>query len=79
MVLSPLRRLRDKLGAGILDLMFNAAGERDKTLRASELFGTIVLLRIREPWGVAPRQLVAIRKLQHPPSRGKETTSGADT
>lgn len=47
-VLTQILRLRDELGAGILDLTFHDAGKRDKTLRAIELFGTRVLPRMRE-------------------------------
>jgi alkanesulfonate monooxygenase SsuD/methylene tetrahydromethanopterin reductase-like flavin-dependent oxidoreductase (luciferase family) len=46
-VLAQVRRIRDELGAGILDLVVGAQlGER--TLRSIELFGTKVLPRIRE-------------------------------
>ena len=42
-----MRRIRDELGAGILDLVVGAQlGER--TLRSIELFGTKVLPRMRE-------------------------------
>jgi alkanesulfonate monooxygenase SsuD/methylene tetrahydromethanopterin reductase-like flavin-dependent oxidoreductase (luciferase family) len=46
-VVGQIRAIREKLGAGILDLIFQPVG-RDKTLRAIELFGTKVLPRIRE-------------------------------
>jgi alkanesulfonate monooxygenase SsuD/methylene tetrahydromethanopterin reductase-like flavin-dependent oxidoreductase (luciferase family) len=39
--------IRDKLGCGILDLIFQPTG-RDKTLKAIELFGTKVLPQIRD-------------------------------
>jgi len=46
-VLAQVRRIRDELGAGILDLVIGAQlGER--TLRSIELFGTKVLPRMRE-------------------------------
>ena len=46
-VLGQIRTIREKLGAGILDLIFQPVG-RDKTLRAIELFGTRVLPRMRD-------------------------------
>ena len=46
-VLGQIRTISEKLGAGILDLIFQPVG-RDKTLRAIELFGTRVLPRMRE-------------------------------
>jgi alkanesulfonate monooxygenase SsuD/methylene tetrahydromethanopterin reductase-like flavin-dependent oxidoreductase (luciferase family) len=46
-VLTQVRRIRDALGAGVLDLVVGAQlGER--TLRSIELFGTKVLPRLRE-------------------------------
>jgi alkanesulfonate monooxygenase SsuD/methylene tetrahydromethanopterin reductase-like flavin-dependent oxidoreductase (luciferase family) len=46
-VLGQARRIRDELGAGILEVVFSPVG-REKTLRAIELFGTGVLPRLRE-------------------------------
>lgn len=46
-VLKQIERIRDALGAGILDLMLAPVG-RDRMLRAIELFGTKVLPRMRE-------------------------------
>jgi hypothetical protein len=46
-VLSQIRALRDEVGCGILDLIFQPVG-RDKTLKAIELFGRKVLPRMRE-------------------------------
>jgi alkanesulfonate monooxygenase SsuD/methylene tetrahydromethanopterin reductase-like flavin-dependent oxidoreductase (luciferase family) len=46
-VVRQITRLRDELGCGILDLIFQPVG-RDKTLKAIELFGTQVLPRMRE-------------------------------
>ena len=45
-VLKQICAIRDALGCGILDLIFQPVG-RDKTLKAIELFGTKVLPRIR--------------------------------
>jgi alkanesulfonate monooxygenase SsuD/methylene tetrahydromethanopterin reductase-like flavin-dependent oxidoreductase (luciferase family) len=45
--LAQVRRIRDELGAGILDLVVGAQ-LGDKTLRSIELFGTKVLPRMRE-------------------------------
>jgi hypothetical protein len=45
--LEQVRRIRDELGAGVLDLVVGAQlGER--TLRSIELFGKKVLPRLRE-------------------------------
>jgi alkanesulfonate monooxygenase SsuD/methylene tetrahydromethanopterin reductase-like flavin-dependent oxidoreductase (luciferase family) len=46
-VVQQIKRIRDELGAGILDCTI-AAQLGDKTLRSIELFGTKVLPRIRE-------------------------------
>jgi alkanesulfonate monooxygenase SsuD/methylene tetrahydromethanopterin reductase-like flavin-dependent oxidoreductase (luciferase family) len=46
-VLKQIRTVRDALGCGILDLIFQPVG-REKTLKAIELFGTDVLPRMRE-------------------------------
>ena len=46
-VLGQVQDVQQKLGAGILDLIFLATGH-DKTLKALELFGTRVLPRMRE-------------------------------
>jgi alkanesulfonate monooxygenase SsuD/methylene tetrahydromethanopterin reductase-like flavin-dependent oxidoreductase (luciferase family) len=46
-VVSQIRALREEVGCGILDLIFQPVG-RDKTLKAIELFGRDVLPRIRE-------------------------------
>jgi alkanesulfonate monooxygenase SsuD/methylene tetrahydromethanopterin reductase-like flavin-dependent oxidoreductase (luciferase family) len=46
-VFKQLKRVRDELGAGILDLSLGAQ-LGDKTLRSIELFGTKVLPRMRE-------------------------------
>jgi alkanesulfonate monooxygenase SsuD/methylene tetrahydromethanopterin reductase-like flavin-dependent oxidoreductase (luciferase family) len=46
-VLSQIRTIRDEVGAGILDLMFQPVG-REKTLQAIERFGTKVLPRMRD-------------------------------
>jgi alkanesulfonate monooxygenase SsuD/methylene tetrahydromethanopterin reductase-like flavin-dependent oxidoreductase (luciferase family) len=46
-VLAQARRIRDELGAGILELVFSPVG-RERTLRSIELFGTRVLPRLRE-------------------------------
>ncbi|MDP8922106.1 MAG: LLM class flavin-dependent oxidoreductase [Chloroflexota bacterium] len=46
-VVAQIGRIRDELGAGILDLTFQPVGQ-EKTLRAIELFGTSILPRIRE-------------------------------
>jgi alkanesulfonate monooxygenase SsuD/methylene tetrahydromethanopterin reductase-like flavin-dependent oxidoreductase (luciferase family) len=46
-VLSQIRTIRDEVGAGILDLMFQPVG-REKTLQAIEQFGTKVLPRMRD-------------------------------
>ena len=46
-VLSQIRALRDDLGAGILEVIFQPVG-RDKMLRSMELFGEKVLPRMRE-------------------------------
>ena len=46
-VLAQVRRIRDELGAGVLDLVVGAQlGER--TLHSIELFGAKVLPRMRE-------------------------------
>ncbi|HKF78906.1 MAG TPA: LLM class flavin-dependent oxidoreductase [Candidatus Dormibacteraeota bacterium] len=45
-VLAQARRIRDELGAGILEVVFSPMA-REKTLRAIELFGTRVLPRLR--------------------------------
>jgi alkanesulfonate monooxygenase SsuD/methylene tetrahydromethanopterin reductase-like flavin-dependent oxidoreductase (luciferase family) len=46
-VLEQIRSVRDALGCGILDLIFQPVG-RDKTLQAIELFGTQVLPCMRD-------------------------------
>jgi hypothetical protein len=46
-VLAQVRRIRDELGAGILDLVVGAQ-LGDRTLHSIELFGTKVLPRMRE-------------------------------
>jgi alkanesulfonate monooxygenase SsuD/methylene tetrahydromethanopterin reductase-like flavin-dependent oxidoreductase (luciferase family) len=46
-VLSQIRTIRDEVGAGILDLMFQPVG-REKTLQAIEQFGTKVLPPMRD-------------------------------
>jgi alkanesulfonate monooxygenase SsuD/methylene tetrahydromethanopterin reductase-like flavin-dependent oxidoreductase (luciferase family) len=46
-VLKQVKRIRDELGAGILDLVV-ASQLGDKTLGAIELFGTKVLPRMHE-------------------------------
>jgi alkanesulfonate monooxygenase SsuD/methylene tetrahydromethanopterin reductase-like flavin-dependent oxidoreductase (luciferase family) len=46
-VLKQICTIRDALGCGILDLIFQPVG-RDKTLKAIELFGTKVLPRMRD-------------------------------
>ena len=46
-VLSQVRWIRDELGAGILDLIFQPVG-RDKQRKSMELFGTQVLPRMRD-------------------------------
>jgi alkanesulfonate monooxygenase SsuD/methylene tetrahydromethanopterin reductase-like flavin-dependent oxidoreductase (luciferase family) len=46
-VLNQVRTVRDALGCGILDLIFQPVG-REKTLKAIELFGTDVLPRMRD-------------------------------
>jgi hypothetical protein len=46
-VLAQVRRIRDELGAGIVDLVVGAQ-LGDKTLRSIELFGTKVLPQMRE-------------------------------
>ncbi|MBM3486383.1 MAG: LLM class flavin-dependent oxidoreductase, partial [Alphaproteobacteria bacterium] len=46
-VLKQIKRIRDELGAGVLDLVV-ASQLGDKTLKAIELFGTKVLPRMRE-------------------------------
>jgi alkanesulfonate monooxygenase SsuD/methylene tetrahydromethanopterin reductase-like flavin-dependent oxidoreductase (luciferase family) len=46
-VLSQIRALRDEVGCGILDLIFQPVGH-DKTLKAIELFGRKVLPCMRE-------------------------------
>jgi alkanesulfonate monooxygenase SsuD/methylene tetrahydromethanopterin reductase-like flavin-dependent oxidoreductase (luciferase family) len=46
-VLEQIRSVRDTLGRGILDLIFQPVG-RDKTLKAIELFGTQVLPCMRD-------------------------------
>jgi alkanesulfonate monooxygenase SsuD/methylene tetrahydromethanopterin reductase-like flavin-dependent oxidoreductase (luciferase family) len=46
-VLKQIERVRDALGCGILDLIFQPLG-RDKTLRSIELFGTEVLPHMRD-------------------------------
>jgi alkanesulfonate monooxygenase SsuD/methylene tetrahydromethanopterin reductase-like flavin-dependent oxidoreductase (luciferase family) len=46
-VLAQARRIRDEVGAGILEVAFSPLG-RERTLRAIELFGTAVLPRLRE-------------------------------
>jgi alkanesulfonate monooxygenase SsuD/methylene tetrahydromethanopterin reductase-like flavin-dependent oxidoreductase (luciferase family) len=45
-VLAQARRIRDELGAGILEVVFSPMG-RERTLHAIELFGTGVLPRLR--------------------------------
>ena len=49
-VVEQIRRCRDEVGAGVVDLMFQNPGSRDLgfLMRALELFGTKVLPRIRE-------------------------------
>lgn len=47
-VLTQIRRIREALGVGILDLVFYDGRGHDATLRALELFGTQVLPRIRD-------------------------------
>lgn len=46
-VLAQARRIRDELGAGILELVFSPLG-RERTLQSIELFGTRVLPRLRD-------------------------------
>ena len=46
-VLKQLQRVRDEVGAGVVDLIF-AGGTPDKTRRSMELFGTQVLPRMHE-------------------------------
>jgi len=46
-VLAQARRIRDEVGAGILEVVFSPMG-REKTLRSIELFGTRVLPRLHE-------------------------------
>ncbi|MBV8714476.1 MAG: LLM class flavin-dependent oxidoreductase, partial [Chloroflexi bacterium] len=46
-VLSQIRAIRDSLGCGILDLIFQPVGA-DKLRKAIELFGTKVLPRMRD-------------------------------
>jgi alkanesulfonate monooxygenase SsuD/methylene tetrahydromethanopterin reductase-like flavin-dependent oxidoreductase (luciferase family) len=46
-VLAQARRIRDELGAGILEVAFTPVG-RERTLHAIELFGTRVLPRLHE-------------------------------
>jgi hypothetical protein len=46
-VLNQICTIRESLGCGILDLIFQPVG-RDKTLKAIELFGTQVLPRMRD-------------------------------
>jgi alkanesulfonate monooxygenase SsuD/methylene tetrahydromethanopterin reductase-like flavin-dependent oxidoreductase (luciferase family) len=46
-VVRQIRAIRDEVGCGILDLIFQPVG-RDKTLKAIELFGRKVLPCIRE-------------------------------
>ena len=46
-VLAQARRIRDEVGAGILEVAFTPLG-RERTLRAIELFGTAVLPRLRD-------------------------------
>jgi alkanesulfonate monooxygenase SsuD/methylene tetrahydromethanopterin reductase-like flavin-dependent oxidoreductase (luciferase family) len=46
-VIAQIRAIRDAIGCGILDLIFQPVG-RDKQLKAIELFGTKVLPRIRD-------------------------------
>jgi alkanesulfonate monooxygenase SsuD/methylene tetrahydromethanopterin reductase-like flavin-dependent oxidoreductase (luciferase family) len=46
-VLAQARRIRDELGAGILEVVFSPIA-RERTLHAIELFGTCVLPRLRE-------------------------------
>jgi alkanesulfonate monooxygenase SsuD/methylene tetrahydromethanopterin reductase-like flavin-dependent oxidoreductase (luciferase family) len=47
-VLKQIIRVRDEIGAGMLDLSLGAATLGDKTLRSIEMFGTKVLPRMRE-------------------------------
>lgn len=47
-VLAQIARIRNEIGAGILDLTFVPGGGRDRTLRSIELFGTQVLPRLRD-------------------------------
>lgn len=46
-VLAQVRRIRDELGAGILEVVFTPLG-RERTLHAIEVFGTRVLPRLHE-------------------------------
>ena len=46
-VIRQIRSIRDELGCGVLDLVFQPVGD-DKVRKAIELFGTKVLPRIRE-------------------------------
>jgi alkanesulfonate monooxygenase SsuD/methylene tetrahydromethanopterin reductase-like flavin-dependent oxidoreductase (luciferase family) len=46
-VVDQIRTIRDELGAGILDLIFQPVG-RDKVMKSIELFGTRVLPAIRD-------------------------------
>ena len=46
-VLAQARRIRDELGAGVLEVVFSPMA-RERTLHAIELFGTRVLPRLRE-------------------------------
>jgi alkanesulfonate monooxygenase SsuD/methylene tetrahydromethanopterin reductase-like flavin-dependent oxidoreductase (luciferase family) len=46
-VLAQARRLREEVGAGILEIVFTPMG-RERTLEAIDLFGTAVLPRLRE-------------------------------
>lgn len=46
-VLKQIRAIRDELGCGLLDLIFQPVG-REATLKSIELFGTRVLPRMRE-------------------------------
>jgi len=46
-VLSQIRALRDELGAGILEVIFQPLG-RDKVLRSMDLFGRKVLPKMRD-------------------------------
>jgi alkanesulfonate monooxygenase SsuD/methylene tetrahydromethanopterin reductase-like flavin-dependent oxidoreductase (luciferase family) len=47
-ILKQIIRVRDEIGAGMLDLSLGAATLGDKTLRSIEMFGTKVLPRMRE-------------------------------